>query len=203
MMEHLKMSAILLAGGQSSRMGSDKALLPLAGRTMLERILEKISPLFAQVLVIVDNAEKVRGLHLQGAAVHEDAIQRAGALAGLYTGLCHSVYTRSMAFSCDMPFVSETLILQLIEDAQDQHYDAHYFVTPDEQEQPFPGIYTREVRLLIRILLDQQERDMPRFFKVADGHPIAFEDQTSSAFRKLNCLEDYWEAVKMMETCRP
>jgi molybdopterin-guanine dinucleotide biosynthesis protein A len=184
-------------------MGSDTALLPLAGRTMLERIIEKISPLFAQVLVIVDNADKVCGLHLQGAAVYEDAIQRAGALAGLYTGLCHSVYTRSMVFSCDMPFVNETLILQLIEAAQDLHYDAHYFVTADEYDQPFPGIYTREVRLLIRTLLDQQERDMMRFFEVADGHPIALQDPTSSAFRKLNCLEDYWEAVKMMEVCRP
>src|SRR4051812_32692776 len=115
MQNKLPFTALILAGGKSSRMGTDKALLPFGDQTMLESIAEFSARLFEETLIVVDHRSKTEGLNLYGAEVFEDFFESRGPLAGIFTGLFHSRTHASCVFTCDMPFIDETLIRQLID----------------------------------------------------------------------------------------
>ena len=96
-------NAVLLAGGQSSRFGSDKALLPFAGMTLIEYIYNKLLQNFNQVIVV---ASRDKYSFLKEAKIREDIYQNIGPLAGIYTGLYHSDSHYNFICGCDMPFLS-------------------------------------------------------------------------------------------------
>lgn len=98
-----KINAILLAGGQSSRFGRDKALLPFAGRILIEYIYHNLDQNFSKVIVV---AAKDKYSFLKGAEHREDIYQNKGPLAGIYTGLYFSDSRYNFVCGCDMPFLS-------------------------------------------------------------------------------------------------
>lgn len=98
-----KINAVLLAGGQSSRFGSDKALLPFAGMTLIENIYHNLDQNFNKVIVV---ASKDKFSFLKGAEIREDIYQDKGPLAGIYTGLYFSKSNYNFICGCDMPFLN-------------------------------------------------------------------------------------------------
>jgi molybdopterin-guanine dinucleotide biosynthesis protein A len=193
--------AIILAGGESTRMGFDKALLPFSGKTLLEEVFQKVRPFFEQIYVVVEDAKKINHLELFGAKVCEDLIPKAGPLAGLYTGLCQSIYALNMVFSVDMPFVDEASISKLIHAHHENSSDASCFETPDGNVQPFPGIYSKDSRRWMRLLIEQNEKSMKRLFQVIDCRKIPFDAMESPVFKNLNHSEDYWDALDLLRMC--
>jgi molybdopterin-guanine dinucleotide biosynthesis protein A len=95
-------SAAVLAGGASRRMGTDKALLEVAGRPLLARVIEVLRGLGDDVFVVGDRAQYRRF----GARVVPDAYPGAGALGGIATALRHAQYDVTVVVACDMPFLS-------------------------------------------------------------------------------------------------
>ncbi len=195
------LGAIILAGGESTRMGFDKALLPFSGKTLLEDICQKLCPFFEQIYVVVEDAQKVNRLELFGAKICQDLMPKAGPLAGLYTGLCQSIYALNMVFSVDMPFVDEACISKLIHAIGENPTDACCFETPDGNLQPFPGVYSKEARSWMRLLIDQNVKSMKRLFQVIDCQRVLFEDPGSPVFKNLNQTEDYWAALDLFKKC--
>jgi molybdopterin-guanine dinucleotide biosynthesis protein A len=100
------------AGGQSQRMGSDKALVQLAGKPIIEHILERIEGLGNEVLITTNKPEAYTYL---GIRLESDSIPGAGSLAGLQTALGASRYPHTLVLACDMPFVSRSLLEYMIE----------------------------------------------------------------------------------------
>ena len=106
------LTAAILAGGRSSRMGQDKALLRLTpdGPTLLESTIETLNRIADRVIVI---APLDRGYQSFGVAVVPDAFPGAGALGGIATGLRASASSDLFVVACDHPFLSEPLIRHL------------------------------------------------------------------------------------------
>jgi molybdopterin-guanine dinucleotide biosynthesis protein A len=116
-------AAAVLAGGQSRRMGRDKAFLPIGGRPLIERTLDTLDRRFAQVLVVANDAEKFAHL---GRVVTPDLRPGAGALAGIHAAVVRATGpsaapvpdaagravppTHVFVCATDMPFLSVTLI---------------------------------------------------------------------------------------------
>lgn len=98
-------TALILAGGESRRMGQDKASLWLGGQTLLEHVIGTVQPLFAEVLVSVREPRADCTLP----QVCDDP-QHAGPLAGLAAGLAHSQAAWVFVVACDMPLISSQLI---------------------------------------------------------------------------------------------
>lgn len=96
-------NAILLAGGQSSRFGSNKALISFAGITLIEYIYKNLDQNFNKVIVVGPKAEYS---FLKGAEIKEDIYQDKGPLAGIYTGLYFSKSRYNFICGCDMPFLN-------------------------------------------------------------------------------------------------
>jgi molybdopterin-guanine dinucleotide biosynthesis protein A len=106
-------AGVLLAGGQSRRMGQDKRFLSLEGRSLLERSLSVLEQLCDEILVVV--ARPAPELGSLRHRVVTDVIPNSGSLGGLYTGLSESTAPRVFAAACDMPFLSPEAIVYLAE----------------------------------------------------------------------------------------
>lgn len=108
-------SVLVLAGGLSSRMGTDKGRVELAGKPLIEHVLDIVKPMFTQTLIITNEPEKY---NYQGTRCVKDRQPGLGPMMGLYTGLCASNTDINMLISCDMPFISSgaiSLIMSKIE----------------------------------------------------------------------------------------
>ena len=100
------LSAAILAGGASRRMGTDKALMTLAGRTLLERAIERVAVVANETMVVGDR----RPYYRFGVTVIADAFRGAGPLGGIATALLHARNEYVLVVACDMPFLSVELM---------------------------------------------------------------------------------------------
>ncbi|WP_153109089.1 molybdenum cofactor guanylyltransferase [Propionivibrio limicola] len=101
-------TALILAGGDSRRMGFDKTALTLDGQTLLQRAIERMQAVFPRVLVSVRQPRA----DVDVPQVF-DAFPDAGPLAGLCAGLAEAKTGWVFAVAADMPFVSPALVEQL------------------------------------------------------------------------------------------
>jgi molybdopterin-guanine dinucleotide biosynthesis protein A len=116
-------AGIILAGGQSRRMGQDKALMILGGHTLLERVRGAMSEVCDELVLVTNSPVQYASF---GIRMVPDALPGTGSLGGLYSGLSAVSAELAVAVACDMPFLSATLLQFLAEAAEG--YDA---VVPD------------------------------------------------------------------------
>ncbi|MCB0396467.1 MAG: molybdenum cofactor guanylyltransferase [Flavobacteriales bacterium] len=95
-------TGFVLAGGKSSRMGRDKALIPLHGTSMIEYATRSLLPVCSTVAIIAGN-DRYREL---GYPVYADVVPDSGPLAGICTGLAVSDSPLNIFVCCDSPFVT-------------------------------------------------------------------------------------------------
>ncbi|HWP35347.1 MAG TPA: molybdenum cofactor guanylyltransferase [Thermodesulfobacteriota bacterium] len=139
--------AAVLAGGQSRRMGRDKAFLLVGGRPLIERTLATLDRRFDDVLIVANDV--VRYAHL-GRRVAADLVPGQGALGGLYTAIALATgqaaparaaagggppvaATHVFVCACDMPFLDERLVALLLERAASGPVDV---VVPEDPSAP-------------------------------------------------------------------
>jgi molybdopterin-guanine dinucleotide biosynthesis protein A len=103
-------SAVVLAGGKSRRMGRDKRFLEVGGVTLLQRVLDTLEPIFSEILLIV--AEPVPELEALGHPLVTDLIPGCASLGGVYAGLASAGHPRVFVAACDMPMLNAKLIRQ-------------------------------------------------------------------------------------------
>jgi len=195
MFEALPFSALVLAGGQSSRMGRDKALLPMTGQTLLERISRQAGLLFEETIVVVNDCSKVDCLDLGNAKVFKDIFAHRGPMAGIYTGLVQSQKNACCVLTCDMPFVDANLLQRLC-DGWTRGCDAACFQESLGTYLPFPGVYSRSARFLIRRLLENHENAMHHFLDTARVKAVPLGQVNREALFNMNTPEDYQGALK-------
>ena len=194
----ISMTAIILAGGKSSRMGKDKALLKFGEKTILENLVDFTSGIFSETFVIVNETMKIESLNLREANVYVDLVKNQGPLGGIYTGLVYSRNLANFVFTCDMPFIDECTIDKLVE-FWEADCDVICFEKPEGDYEPFPGIYSRGSRSLIKLLLDVGENSMRRLFEIATVKPVLLEKEEVKVLTNMNYREDYDRALKERE----
>lgn len=192
-------SALVLAGGRSSRMGRDKALLPIGHATLIERLLAALSPRFADIVVIASPAQELPPID---ARIVRDDIAYDGPAAGLAAGLRTMRNEVAFVTSCDGLGVHLPLVEFLLEEAAD-----HDAVLPvwDGRPQPLRAVYRRtalgpleqQLALGSRRLLDLF--DAIRVRHVGEDEIRRF-DAYGDSFVNLNTPADYAEARRRLET---
>ena len=104
-------SGVILAGGRSSRMGQDKALLPIRGRPMIEIIAGMMRSVFDTVCIAADRVETFRFL---GLPVFPDIYPLCGPLGGIHAALSRCRSDRVFVSACDTPLIPPALIHHLL-----------------------------------------------------------------------------------------
>src|SRR5687768_452097 len=131
------------AGGQSSRMGEDKALKPFLGRPLIQRVIERLSPVADELIVTTNRPEEYAFLGLR---LVSDLKPGRGALGGLYTAIASAAHPIVAVVACDMPFASSTLIRAASKLLLEEEADV---VIPKSEEgyEPLHAVYRRETCL--------------------------------------------------------
>src|SRR3989338_1265003 len=114
-----KITGVILAGGKSSRMGRDKAFIRFSEGPMIEILINKLSSLFEDLLIITNKPHAYRKYGIKTA---NDAISGCGPLGGILSALLLSKNKYNFIFACDMPFLNKNLIRYMIGRMKD--YDA-------------------------------------------------------------------------------
>jgi len=132
-------SAILLAGGKSSRLGTDKAKVKLDGKSvMIQAIAEKLSGL-SEDIVVSTNGRRYEDITIP-VRWAIDVRPGAGSLMGLYSGLLAAKHDYAIAVACDMPFINIELLKYMISLPRD--YDA-LLPKIGEQTEQLHSIYSK------------------------------------------------------------
>src|ERR1700689_300760 len=113
MKRYAEIEAFILAGGQSSRMGRDKAMLEIGGTPLLTRAAQMLKPLAANVMVV---GEERRAAEF-GLPVLTDYWPGAGPLGAIATALMSASCPWAFVLACDMPFVNADWLAWLFERA--------------------------------------------------------------------------------------
>ena len=166
MLKKIPMTGILLAGGKSARMGKDKALLPFGDGTVLEHLGKLFDSIFEQTLILVSDRTNYISLDLPVNLFFEDLVKNRGPLGGLSTGFAYAEYPHCFVATCDMPLIHESFIRGMIQAWKTEAADALCVQNPEGRWEPFPAIYKRENRSLIRILMDLGHLSMHRLLEV-------------------------------------
>jgi molybdopterin-guanine dinucleotide biosynthesis protein A len=164
------LSAAALAGGQSRRMGTDKALLPLVpgGQPMLGLVLERLSAIADDVLVVANEQERYA---LFGARVVPDLHPQVGALGGIQAAITWSAHEHCLVVACDMPFLSLPLLRRMA--SEPRNYDVLVPLLPGESRQRADGlvfqtlhaIYSKRCLPFIEKRIAEGKRQVVGFFE--------------------------------------
>lgn len=189
------MTAIVLAGGKSRRLGVNKAFLELDGLTLIERVLAGLKNIFSEIVIVTNSksCREMRSLFQNGPRVVEDIFEDKGPLAGLYTGLLSTRCQAAFTVACDMPFLHEELILYL--SRQLEGFDAVVPLSFKGYE-PLHSIYGQGCRKIIEEQLIRNElrpRQIFPYLRVRYVRPEEIEtfDPRMLSFTNINTLEDY------------
>ena len=184
-------TGVILAGGQSSRMGSNKALLPYRGGRFIEAIHRQLLELFPEVILVTNNPEQYEFLHCRKVA---DCYPGMGALAGLHAGLFHATRPHIFAVACDMPYLNSTLIRRLV--VQRNNADV---VIPEGENglEPLHALYGKGCIPFMKQALDADRRRIVSFFPQVRVHQFSRElvatiDPAFDSFRNVNTPSDYY-----------
>jgi molybdopterin-guanine dinucleotide biosynthesis protein A len=161
-------SGIILAGGQSRRMGRDKALIDFQGKPLIAHVIDTLRTLAQDVVVVSNRSDSYDPL---GARMAADYDPPCGPLGGIAAGLQAVDSELAIVVACDMPFLNVALLRWLIDQAAG--YDAVVPQTGGEYE-PLHAIYRRTCYDPIVRRIEQGDRRVISFF--ADVRLRAIEE---------------------------
>lgn len=194
----LDTSAIVLAGGQSRRLGLDKSLLPLDGQPLLVRTVSRLAAVSHDLIVVTNDPERYAQLELP-ARILSDERPGVGSLMGIYSGLKVARHSQALVVACDMPFLNVRLLRHLV--ALTPGYEVVIPRLGDHVE-PLHAVYAKACLPAIHRVLAQGRRQIISFFdqvRVCYVPQVEIEefDRDHLSFVNVNTPED-WERVQAL-----
>ncbi|MCS6909729.1 MAG: molybdenum cofactor guanylyltransferase [Anaerolineales bacterium] len=158
----LAVTVAIIAGGKSSRMGTDKSFVHVRSRPLIEDILAQVDGLGAETIIITNQPASYAYL---GVPHFPDVLPEMGALGGIYSALYHSSQPHTLCLACDMPFVVRPLLdylLTLIPEGD--VIVPRLMVEGNAEAEPFRAVYARTCLGPICAALEAGRRRVISFF---------------------------------------
>jgi molybdopterin-guanine dinucleotide biosynthesis protein A len=192
------LSVVIQAGGQSTRMGENKALKSFLGRPLIQRVIERLRPIADELLITTNQPDELAFLQVPLVA---DLKPGRGALGGLYTALFAARRPYVAVVACDMPFASATL-LQAATGILEQEGADVVIAKTDEGFEPLHAVYRREACLpAIEAAMEADQWRVISWFpnvrvRTLTSEELNQHDPNQLAFRNLNTPEEFSEAER-------
>ncbi|GHV47856.1 hypothetical protein FACS1894204_11650 [Synergistales bacterium] len=183
-------SAIILAGGKSSRFGSDKAMFVWRGLTLSQRIVEECRLSFDEIIIV--RGQEQRSLEIEDVKEVRDIYPGLGPLGGIHAGLVHASSDLAFVVACDMPAFSVVFAKRLLELADGLgDYDV---VAPHdgEQLQPLCAVYRKSVLPVCAKMLVNGERSVKRLCGRVKTKVVDYKER-GEIFSNVNYTSDLSE----------
>ncbi|MCY3831710.1 MAG: molybdenum cofactor guanylyltransferase [Chloroflexi bacterium] len=193
------LSLAIIAGGQSRRMGRDKAFVDLGGKTLIERVIERSAHLGQAETILITN-RPTQYAHL-GLPMHRDVLPDKGSLGGIYTALVKAASQYVLVLACDMPFISSDLLRLLI-----SHIRADIdIVAPRVAGYP-QGLHAIYKKTCIEPIARQLAADRLKIIRFYDQMRVTYLDETdyaaydpeSRSFANVNTPEELAKAQRLL-----
>lgn len=189
------LTAFVLAGGNSTRMGTDKAFLEFKGQTLVERALRTLRALTPEVMIVGERAKFAKY-----APVVEDAFRARGPLGGIHAALAATATDLNVILAVDLPFIEARFLKFLIKKAR----TAEAFVVIPRAGgglQPLCSVFRKDVQMLAeRALLRKQNKIDSLFNEVAtlviEEEELQRRGFPTSIFDNLNTPDEYEQAKR-------
>ena len=197
---HSSLTAVILAGGMSRRLGRNKALEPFQGEPLIRRVIARMGQVGESVSVIVNEAQRAHELELPEEVTSSvDRYPGKGSLGGIVTGLITSPTVWSAFCACDMPFVN-TRLYRYLASLRDG-YDA---VVPVVEGRPEPthALYSRVCIGPIEERIEADDLKISSFFsevrvRLVPEDEIRRLDPDLLSFFNVNTQDDLETAVNL------
>ncbi len=134
----MDVTGIILAGGKSLRFGRNKAIEKIAGMTLVERVIRRLSAITHEI-ILVTNEDNNQFAEFNFVDVVTDIYPAKGPLGGIYTGLSSSHSVANIVVACDMPFLNTELLGHMVNLLHG--FDAVIPRWQNNQIEPLHGIY--------------------------------------------------------------
>jgi len=177
-------TGIILAGGKSSRMGTDKGFLKLNSKPFIQYSIEALQPLVSEIIIVSNNIE----YDSLGLKRVNDIINNAGPVAGIYSGLEASKTEFNLVLSCDIPLISTEVLKKLI-DAIDETSEIIQ-IENNKKTMPLIALYKKHVKDAFKALLQQDERRLRIAIKSCKSKNIILEKEHQFSTMNINTKEE-------------
>ena len=201
------LTVVIQAGGQSTRMGEDKALKIFLGRPLIQRVIDRLSPIADEIIVTTNRPADYTFLDTSTGSVRRlrlvsDLKPGRGALGGLYTALFAARHPVVAVVACDMPFASAGLFEASYRVLAEEGADV---VIPKSEEgyEPVHAVYRRETCVpAIESAINADQWKMIAWFPHVKVRVLTMEEINSSdpdglAFWNVNTPEEFAEAERL------
>jgi molybdenum cofactor guanylyltransferase len=190
----MQASGFILAGGKSSRMGTDKSLLRFGGPTLIESAIDRMRKVAAEVTIVSPRDDLARY-----APVIHDLYPDRGPLGGIHTALVSSAHELNLMLAVDMPFVEPELLQSLLGIAQKSQA---VITAPRTRHgwQPLCAVYRKAFASVAETALKGDDYKIDRLFKQVATRIVSEAElekwgYTSHVFMNLNTPDDLRNAA--------
>jgi molybdopterin-guanine dinucleotide biosynthesis protein A len=206
----LESSAIVLAGGFSTRFGQDKALLQLGTRPLILHVLDRVNSIADQEIVVASTEEgrsRLQKVVEHRARVLVDEVKIQTPLAGAYTGFKHAKNDYCLLLSCDTPFINAEIAQFLVETCVNRAASIPRW--PQGHIEPLQSAYhTKSALVAAKVALDEARLDMNsmigRMREVRYISTLVLEqlDPKLCTFFNINTQADLKNAESLLRRCQ-
>ncbi len=193
------MTSIVLAGGKSSRLGRNKSLQTVGGKTLIQWAIDRLAILSTEIVVATAHGEEIPCLSHVRVKTVADVYPGKGPLAGIYSGLLASSSRQAIVVGCDTPFFSVALLEYMT-----QTSPVFDVVVPrlKEKVEPLCAVYSRNCLAPIKGLLNQNELRIVELFpmvkvRYVEEDEIDKFDPEHLSFFNINSQADLDRARKL------
>jgi molybdopterin-guanine dinucleotide biosynthesis protein A len=207
----LDRSAIILAGGGSSRFGQDKGLLRLAGKPMIKYVMDAASGIVDEKIIVVKSEAQAKNFEKvveSGVTVVVDVNNMKGPLVGAHTGLQRARGRYSLLLPCDTPLVSRDILSHLAELSLNRNAVIPRY--PNGYIEPLQAVYrTKPAFEATREALNQERLDLRSMIKklkrvrYISTLVLRQLDPNLSTFYNVNSPKDLTKAEATLESLNP
>ncbi len=188
------LSAAIVAGGRSSRMGQDKSFVLLHGRPMIEHVVACVSALPVESVLLITN--QPNGYAYLRLTTYPDVFPDKGSLGGIYSAVYHSPSEHTLVVGCDMPYLSGAL-LRYIAGLRDEREGPYDVIVPVHNDHPqgLHAIYRKTVLAPILADLEANRLRVIGFYRMVKARyvlPAEYHDLDPAglSFKNINTPEE-------------
>jgi len=196
----MEVTGIILAGGKSSRMGTDKGLQELCGKPLINYAIQSLSGLCSTILIST-SSDAYQSFGYKTVA---DEIPGIGPMGGIYSALKQSKTEKNLVLSCDLPFVSKELLSFILKNSEG--YQVAVPWQGNQHYEPLCGFYHLSILEQISLYIQNNNYKLPDIFEKISINRLVINKEsdfyTEELFLNVNSKHDLATAEMLMNSIK-